>query len=54
MKYIEEKKEMKLWSEVALNDTLSDIEFYACPLHGRWMEIDNHDDLAAAEELFVK
>ena len=54
MKYIEEKKELKLWSEVALNDTLFDIDFYACPLNGRWMEIDNHDDLAAAEEIFAK
>ena len=24
----------------------------ACPLVGRWFEIDNHEDLAAAEELF--
>ena len=52
--YIENRKELKLWSEVALNDTLEDVEFYACPLQGRWLEIDNHDDLAAAEELFAK
>ncbi|WP_026765382.1 sugar phosphate nucleotidyltransferase [Selenomonas ruminantium] len=52
--YIENKKELKLWSEVALNDTLEDVEFHACPLQGRWLEIDNHDDLAAAEELFAK
>ena len=50
--YIENRKELKLWSEVALNDILSLIEFKACPLVGRWFEIDNHDDLAAAEKLF--
>lgn len=50
--YIEGKKELKMWSEVALNDILSEVEFKACPLNGRWLEIDNHDDLAAAEKLF--
>lgn len=50
--YIENKKELKKWSEVALNDVLKEVEFKACPLIGRWFEIDNHDDLAAAEELF--
>ena len=52
--YIEEKKEQKLWSEVALNDILCDIEFKACPLKGRWFEIDNHEDLSAAEKLFCE
>ena len=51
--YIEEMKELKKWSEVALNDILGDVEFKACPLVGRWLEIDNHDDLAAAEKLFA-
>lgn len=50
--YIEKKKEVKMWSEVALNDILSVVEFKACPITGRWLEIDNHDDLAAAERLF--
>lgn len=50
--YIEEKKELKLWSEVALNDALEKVVFRACPLVGRWLEIDNHEDLAAAEKLF--
>lgn len=50
--YIEDNKELKLWSEVALNDILSAVEFKACPLVGRWLEIDNHDDLAEAEKLF--
>ena len=52
--YIEEKQELKMWSEVALNDILPEVEFKACPLRGRWLEIDNHDDLAAAEKLFAE
>ncbi len=51
--YIEINKELKKWSEVALNDILSDVDFKACPLDGRWFEIDNHEDLAAAEKLFA-
>ena len=50
--YIEEKKELSKWSEVALNDILPTVVFKACPIKGRWYEIDNHDDLKAAEELF--
>lgn len=50
--YIEGKKNLKLWSEVALNDILLEIEFKACPLNGKWYEIDNHNDLLKAEELF--
>lgn len=54
VEYIEEKKELKMWSEVALNDALADEVFQACPLKGRWLEIDNHEDLAAAEALFAE
>lgn len=50
--YIDDKKELKLWSEVALNDILNDVDFKACPLKGRWFEIDNHEDLKKASELF--
>lgn len=54
--YIEVKKEVTLWSEVALNDILVNVEFKACPLplNGRWVEIDNHDDLSMAEILFAE
>lgn len=52
--YIEDKKELNMWSEVALNEILEDIVFKACPLVGRWVEIDNHDDLAEAERLFAE
>lgn len=50
--YIEDKKELKMWSEVALNDILQEVVFYPCKLEGRWLEIDNHEDLAEAEALF--
>lgn len=50
--YIEDKKELKLWSEVALNDILNDVTFVPCPLKGRWIEIDNHDDLRLATNIF--
>ena len=51
--FIEQKGERKLWSEVALDAILSEVEFRACPLNGRWFEIDNHDDLATAERIFA-
>lgn len=51
--YIEERKQLKLWSEAAINDALEKAVFKVCPLRGRWMEIDNLDDLAAAEGLFA-
>jgi len=50
--YIEKNNEVNLWSEVALNDILQEYKFEACPLDGRWLEIDNHNDLHAAEMLF--
>ena len=51
--YIERRGELKKWSEVALNDVLAEgrVPFKACPLKGRWMEIDNHEDLTQAEAL---
>ena len=51
--FIEEKGERKLWSEVALDAILKDVPFEACPLNGRWYEIDNLEDLAAAERIFA-
>lgn len=50
--YIKGKNELEKWSEVALNDILSKVEFKACQLDGRWLEIDTYEDLTAAEELF--
>ena len=52
--YIEQRNERKLWSEVAINDILLEADFYACPINdGRWIEIDNHDDLALANKIFI-
>ncbi len=50
--YIENRKETNMWSEVALNDILNDVLFAACPITGKWVEIDNHEDLSLAESLF--
>ena len=52
--YIEKEKKINMWSEVALNDILSEVIFKACTLNGRWFEIDNHKDLAEAEKIFVE
>lgn len=51
--YIEQNHQVKLWSEVALDSILSEVVFQSCPLNGRWVEIDNHEDLALAEKLFA-
>lgn len=51
--YIDANNDRKQWSEVALNDILTEVDFYACPLRGRWLEIDTQDDLIAAEKLFA-
>ena len=51
--YIEANNDRKQWSEVALHDILAEVDFYACPLRGRWLEIDTQDDLFAAEKLFA-
>lgn len=50
--YIEFKGERNLWSEVALDDILSDVKFMVCPMVGRWYEIDNHEDLEIANRIF--
>jgi len=50
--YIEEKLIVNQWTEVALNDILSETEFKPCPLNGRWIEIDNLDDLKKAKRIF--
>ena len=47
-----ERNEWKLWSEVALDGIFGDIKFMACPLEGRWVEIDTFEDLAEAERVF--
>ncbi|MBQ9000672.1 MAG: phosphocholine cytidylyltransferase family protein [Eggerthellaceae bacterium] len=51
--YIEGQHELNMWSEIAIDGAFALERFEACPLDGRWLEIDNHDDLAAAEALFA-
>ena len=51
--YIDARNDRKQWSEMALHDILAEVEFHACPLRGRWMEIDNAEDLFAAQTLFA-
>lgn len=46
------KNELCLWSEVALNDILKEVEFIPCKIDGRWYEIDNVDDLNNAQRIF--
>ena len=52
--FIEDRGERKLWSEVALNEILPSVVFQPCPLEGRWLEIDDLNDLKAAEALFMR
>lgn len=49
---IENQGNRNSWTEVALDQIFSKVEFNPYKIEGRWFEIDNHDDLAAAEELF--
>ena len=51
--YIDVRNDRRQWSEVALNDILPHVDFQACPVSGRWFEIDNLDDLASARKLFA-
>lgn len=49
---IENQGNRNSWTEVALDHIFSKINFHPYKIEGRWFEIDNHEDLAAAEELF--
>lgn len=49
---IEIKKDNNLWTEVAINMLLSQINFYPLDIKNRyWYEIDNFEDLKKAEEM---
>lgn len=50
--YILKKNERNMWTEVAINDIFSEVSFGVCPVDGRWIEIDNLDDLNVAQNLF--
>lgn len=51
--YINVKNILNVWSEVAIKDILDECNFKVSPLNGRWFEIDTHEDLKKARELFV-
>lgn len=46
------KKDENSWTEVALDQIFKDCDFQPYVIGGRWFEIDNHDDLHRAEEIF--
>ncbi len=46
------KKDENSWTEVALDHIFDKTNFQPCVIKGRWFEIDNHEDLHKAEELF--
>lgn len=50
---IEVGKDENSWTEVALDHIFDRANFVPYVINGRWFEIDNHDDLAIAEKLFV-
>ena len=49
---IEGRKDENSWTEVALDKIFSKTSFKPYVIEGRWFEIDNHDDLHKAEEIF--
>lgn len=50
--FIEVRKDEDSWTEVALDQVFKGGTFSPYVIKGRWFEIDNHEDLKAAEQLF--
>lgn len=50
--FIELRNDENSWTEVALDKIFVSEEFYPYIIQGRWVEIDNHNDLINAEKLF--
>lgn len=50
--YIENKQELNAWTEVAINKLVKEEKFDSLDIKYKWVEIDNHDDLRQAEQLF--
>jgi len=48
-----ERKDRNSWTEVALDKIFDKSNFQPFIINGKWYEIDNHDDLAHAESIFV-
>ena len=49
---IEGRKDENSWTEVAPDNIFPKTNFKPYVIEGRWFEIDNHDDLHKAEEIF--
>lgn len=54
IEYVEIKKDLIQWTEVALNEILSEVKFTPCPLKGRWIEIDDFNDLKKLKRYLYK
>lgn len=50
--FIEVRKDENSWTEVALDSLFKSETFKPYIIEGKWFEIDNHEDLKAAETLF--
>ncbi|WP_427043009.1 phosphocholine cytidylyltransferase family protein [Fusobacterium sp. SB021] len=50
--FIIEKKELNLWTEVAVQELLKQEKFYSKDIAFKWVEIDNLEDLEQAKKLF--
>ena len=50
--FIEIRKDENSWTEVALDQIFVTCVFKPYIIDGRWVEIDNHEDLKLAESLF--
>ena len=46
------RKDENSWTEIALDNIFKDANFIPYVIDGHWFEIDNHDDLHKAEEIF--
>lgn len=46
------RKDYNSWTEVAFDNIFKDTHFIPYVIGSRWFEIDNHDDLRKAEEIF--
>lgn len=50
--FIEIRKDENSWTEVALDQIFKSCVFKPYTIDGKWVEIDNHEDLKLAESLF--
>lgn len=51
-KIIYEENNLNSWSEVAIDKVLKQVDFMPLDIKYKWVEIDNHEDLAQAEKNF--